>query len=443
MHAQIPRGPEYDGETGRPYVQLTAKTKIPTKQTFVQLSNNANAVILEPVTPDPQKSKFTLLITHPEHANNFNYFIAPEMASRGYRVMMVNYYGNEVIYEEYLQPLALAIKYIRAMGDGQKIIMTGHSGGGAILTYYQEVAEGGAKACQGSERMYPCRGKVVEGLPPADGVMNLDARAGVVERLVALDPAITNAAPNVRNPALDLFNPKNGFDPKTKGGTYSAAFKAAFLKAQGARQNKLIAQAQARLKIIEAGKGVYKDDEPFIVAGSSLHTYDGAAMTLADPRLLSKTHAPHPLLKVDGSMPTQIIPTLYGSLAEPEATDKLGFTTQEVTVRNFLSFLAMKTGPDYNITEDKITGVDWRSVPNSLPGSVQGVHVPSLFMAGTCVSHVVYLETAYDLSAAKDKEFLGVEGGNHSFAACKKEYGDPAKKAFDYVDKWLTKPGRF
>ena len=441
--AQIPRGEEYEGQVARNYTDPAKRTAIPTKETFVQLSNNANAVLLEPVTPDPQRSKFVLLITHPEHANNFNYFIAPLMASRGYRVMMVNYYGNEVIYEEFLPPLAAAIKYLRGRGDVQKIVMTGHSGGGAILTYYQEIAENGMKACQGPERMYPCRGKGLEGLPPADGVMNLDARAGVAERLVALDPAITTAHPNVRNPLLDMFSPKNGYDPKTKAGTYSAAFETRFLKAQAARQNALIAQAQARLKLIEAGKGLYKDDEPFIVAGSSLHTYDGAALTLADTKLLSKTHAPHMLLKADGTRPVQIVPITYGGLTEPESEDKLGFTTQEITVRNFLSFLAMKPGPDYHITEDQIYGVDWRSVPNSLPGSVQGVHVPSLFMAGTCASHLVYLEDAYDLSAAKDKEFVAVEGGNHSFQACKPEYGDPQKKAFDYVDSWLMKPGRF
>jgi hypothetical protein len=52
-------------------------------------------------------------------------------------------------------------------------------------------------------------------------------------------------------------------------------------------------------------------------------------------------------------------------------------------------------------------------------------------------------ETAYDLSAAKDKEFVGVEGADHDFKPCKPEYGDPAKRAFDYVDGWLMKAGRF
>ena len=440
--AQVPRAA---GERpARAYLPLTAKTTRPTKTTFVPLANNVNALILEPVSPDPERSRFALVITHPEHANTFNYFIAPEMADRGYRVMMINYHGPEVAYEEFLAPIAAGIRYLRGLPGVQKVVLTGHSGGGAQLTFYQEVAENGPKACQIPERVYPCRGANLENLPPADGIMMLDARAGVAERLIALDPSIVDPnRPGYHQPDLDMFSPANGFDPQAKSGKYSSAFERRFFQAQSARQSKLVDEALARLAKIEKGEGVYKDDEPFIVPGSSLHTYDGAALNLADLRLMSRTHAPHVLLKADGSQPVQVIPTTYGGLSEPDHEDRMGNTTQEITVRNFLSFLALRTRPDYAVTEDRITGVEWRSVGNSIPGSVQAIRVPSLFMAGTCASHMVFLETAYDLSAAKDKEFVGVEGGNHSFAACKPEYGNPAKHAFDYVDAWLMKAGRF
>jgi pimeloyl-ACP methyl ester carboxylesterase len=440
--SQVPRA---GGERpAREYLPLTAKTRRPTKMTFVPLANNVNAMILEPVTPDPERSRFALIITHPEHVNTFNYFIAPEMADRGYRVMMINYHGPEVAYEEFLAPIAAGIRYLRGLPGVEKVVLTGHSGGGAQLSAYQEVAETRGKACQIPERVYPCRGAGVENLPPADGIMMLDARAGVAERLIALDPSIVDPRrPTYHKADLDMFSPANGFDAKTKSGKYSPEFERKFFQAQSARQMKLVNDALARLMSIEKGQGVYKDDEPFIIPGSSQHTYDGAALNLADLRLMSKTHAPHMLLKADGSRPVQIVPITYGGLSEPEHEDTMGNTTQEITVRNFLSFLAVRTKPDYMVTEDRITGVDWRSVGNSIPGSVQAITVPSLFMPGTCASHMVFLETAYDLSAATDKEFVAVEGGNHSFAPCKPEYGDSAKHAFDYVDSWLMKPGRF
>jgi hypothetical protein len=36
-----------------------------------------------------------------------------------------------------------------------------------------------------------------------------------------------------------------------------------------------------------------------------------------------------------------------------------------------------------------------------------------------------------------------VEGATHGFAPCKPEYGNTTKRTFDYLDSWLSKPGRF
>jgi len=62
----------------------------PTKTTFVRLGGRGNGVIVERVTPDPVKSKIAVLVTHPEHANNFNYFHGLELAKYGYTILLVN-----------------------------------------------------------------------------------------------------------------------------------------------------------------------------------------------------------------------------------------------------------------------------------------------------------------------------------------------------------------
>jgi hypothetical protein len=74
---------------------------------------------------------------------------------------------------------------------------------------------------------------------------------------------------------------------------------------------------------------------------------------------------------------------------------------------------------------------------------MENITVPTLVMAATCAIHVVPLETVFDHSAAKDKEFVGVEGATHGFTPCRPEFGDTKKRAFDYVEAWLKKPGRF
>ena len=111
--------------------------------------------------------------------------------------------------------------------------------------------------------------------------------------------------------------------------------------------------------------------------------------------------------------------------------NRLYSTTQNVTVRHDLSFYALRTTADYATTENTITGIEWRSTPNSVPGNVEGIRAPTLIMAGTCAGHLVLSGIAFDHPAAKDKEFVAVEGGDHSFRPCRPQYGDSGKHAFD------------
>ena len=127
------------------------------KRTFVQLTNNANALIIEPQTPDPKRARFAILLTHPDHVNTFNYFIGDELAKRGYRVMMMNYYGPENVYEEFLAPLSAAVKHLHGIPGVQKVVLAGHSTGGAVLTFYQDVAENGPKRSEERRVGKECR----------------------------------------------------------------------------------------------------------------------------------------------------------------------------------------------------------------------------------------------------------------------------------------------
>jgi pimeloyl-ACP methyl ester carboxylesterase len=413
----------------------------PLKTTYVRLSNNANAIVVEPVTLDPVRSRILVIATHPEHMNNFNYFTAMALAKMGYRGMMVNYYGPETSYYEFIQPMAAAVKAGRAFPGVEKVVLVGHSSGGSVVTSYQDVAENGAAACQVPERLLKCDSKGLDNLPKADAMVLLDSAAGAPERTDALNPAVDLRYPRARNPELDMFAPQNGFDPKTKSANYSPEFLARFYAAQAAKANTVINDALDRLALIEKGMGDYKDDEPFVVPGAALQV-NGARPELADMKLLSHTHAPHTLLKADGTKPTQIIPQVYGPLANADAENRLNSTTISTTVRGYLSFQGLRVTPDYHSTEDNVVGVVWRSTANSIEGNLQGIQVPTLIMSGTCAPHLVLLEIAYDLSAAKDKTIVGLEGANHGLMPCRPEFGDTFKRGFDYVDSWLLQPGR-
>ena len=400
----------------------------------------ANAVLVEPSAPN-EKSHIAILITHPERANNFNYFIGMELPKYGYRAMMMNYYGREETYYEFLQPLAAAIKALHAIPGVDKVVLAGHSSGGAELSSYEDVAENGPSACQGEERLYKCQPKGLDSLPKADGMMLIDANTGAADKIIALNPAVDEHHPRQVDSALDMYDPKNGYDPGTRSATYSQDFLNKYFAAQGAKANRVIDEALDRLSKIEKGDGEYKDDEPFVVAGAGVNN-SGARPETADLRLMSRTHAPHPLLKTDGTKVAQVIARTEAPAGSPYK-DLLFQTTQNVTVRHYLTFQGLRVTPEYRMTEDNLLGVNWRGAPNSVQGNVEGIKVPTLIMAATCSSELVLLEISYDHSAAKDKEMVGVEGADHNFRPCKPEYGDTYKRAFDYLDAWLSKPGRF
>lgn len=411
------------------------------KTTFVA----PNSIIVEPMNPDPVRSHIALVVTHPERTNNFNYFHGLELAKYGYRVMFVNYTGPETTYEEFLYPIASGVRALRTIPGIDTIVLAGHSSVGPELTFYQDVAENGPAACQGPTRLYKCPTGMAQGLPKADGVLLLDPNSGAGSRLLNLYPAMDRRDPRKIDPSLDLFDPKNGYDPATRSATYSDAFLKKYFAAQAERSTSLIDEALWRLAKIEKGEGDYKDDEPFVVHGTSGpgRAGLGASVVKADLRILSRTHSPHLLLKADNTQATQTIRVVAKPATRPEDQRIMSQTVADTTVRHYLSFNALRTGPDYHLTEDRIYGVDWRSSGDSMQGNVEGITVPTLIIAATCGFDMGLLEAVFDHSAAKDKEYVGVEGADHNMRACGPQYGDTYRRSFNYMDAWLRKPGRF
>jgi hypothetical protein len=418
----------------------------PLKRTFVSLNDygfkathgvTANAVLVESPDPSPNQ-RIVVINSHPKNVNNFDYFIGEGLGKRGYRVVEINDYGNEM--PELLLPgIAAAIRYARTLPGVQKIVLAGHSDGGPEMSFYQDIAENGPSACQQPERLYKCNGEGLSDLPKADALLILEANIGSPHRTMSIDPAVNSKNPKARDPKLDMYLPQNGFDPKTDAASYSEEFIKRYQAAQHARSEAIIADALVRLKVIDDHTGPYNDDEPFIVPGMS-DNVACARLNLADPKILARTHAPHLLLKADGTTPVQIVPDVRAPKAiSVKQRDTLAATTQYRTVREYLAFSAISTTKDFALTADAMKGFVWRSSANSLPGNVEGVRVPTLVMVGSCMIHLVPLEEVYDHSAAKDKELVAVEGADHAFLPCRPEYGDTQNRAFDYVDHWLIK----
>src|SRR5439155_4769121 len=132
--------------------------------------------------------------------------------------------------------------------------------------------------------------------------------------LTYLDPAVMDEAhPSKRNAKLDLFATANGYNPSTKGATYSKTFLKDFFAAQAARNERLISDAVERLSAIQKGMGKYRQDEPFDVAEVN------ARPLQSDLSLISHTRTDHLLLKSDGSNAKQIVKSVRPPMGQHDS----------------------------------------------------------------------------------------------------------------------------
>ncbi|HEV7662841.1 MAG TPA: hypothetical protein VGQ62_04840, partial [Chloroflexota bacterium] len=273
--------------------------------TFVPLSNAVPGVLYRPKTAG-DRSSVAVIVMHP-FASYLTHLACSQLSARGYTVLCanphtVNLGHTAYTLEEEAPDVALAVKYVRGLADIQHVVLLGHSAGGPMLTFYQNVAQNGQAVCQGPEKLYKCPDSLA-GLPAADGLILLDSHGGYgFATSTYIDPALTSETnPREKNPTLDMWNPSNGFDAGPGGARYSPDFVKKYSAAQGARNNKLIDLALDRLAKIQAAQGLFPDDEPFVTFGANSRIWQ------PDLRLQSRTHDPHPILHADGSVSNAIV----------------------------------------------------------------------------------------------------------------------------------------
>ncbi|MDE1150891.1 MAG: hypothetical protein PW843_30445 [Azospirillaceae bacterium] len=421
------------------------------KTTFVHLARGVPGVLYEPAVIGP-KAETAVFIMH-SSADYLSFPGCTELSQRGYRVLCANNstaksgVSNDGVLDQVMLEVKAAVAWLRQQPGVKRVVLLGHSGGGTVMSAYQFIAEGGVKACQSAEKIWKCPDSL-GGLPPADGLMLIDSNWGLAAMtLFSIDPAVTDEAKGTTlDPKLDMYNPANGFKPA--GSSYSPAFTKAFLSAEGARNNALIAKAEGELAAIRAGKGPYDDDAPFVVPGAILLGSNNRLFS-QDVGLMAHTVKAWPLLHADGHVTMGVIPTVR--VPENTRNNSPSFIkgALKTTVQNYLNAYAIRTRPDFGYDSEHVTGVDWTSTYASPPGDVQGINAPLLVMGMT--GHWEYLasETIYELAHSPDKTIAFVEGATHLYDTCKPcerhagEFGDTQKTTYDYIDAWLAKPGRF
>ncbi len=419
------------------------------KTTFVHLGNGVPGVLYEPVNPGP-KAQIAVFAMH--SANDFlTHSACTELSKRGYRVLCANDSNdknqlfNDGILDTVLLQAKAGINYLRKVPGVKKVVLWGHSGGGTVMAAYQNIAENGVKICQDDHKLYKCPNTLAN-LPPADGVIMGDSNWGLpLITLLGMNPAVGMDNAMKIDPELDMFNPKNGFDPA--GAHYSAEFVKKFEAGQVKKYNAMVKLALERKALIDAGKGNYADDEPFFIAGANFNTH---TLFGQDMSLMSHTVKPQQLVHPDGSITTEIVHTVRQPEFKDDRNQHLYRSILKTTVKGFLSTYATRVTDDFGYGEDDtLKGIDWTSSWSNIEGNAETITVPFLTIGMTGSYEHSMAETLYNHVKSADNTLVFIEGATHGYGTCtrcektKGQFGDGIKTTYDYADKWLSKPGRF
>lgn len=407
---------------------------------FVPLGGSqVNGALYRQDDPGPRASVGVIMM-HPN--NNFQDALAcHELADRGFTALCVSSrYNNTnretMVWEDLALDVAPAVRYLRHLDGVDKVVLLGHSGGGQLMPFYQNVARNGAQVCQDPVRIVKC-GNELDDLPPADALILLDAHHGyAANTLTSLDASVAEESrPDSVRPALDMYSARNGYEPNDP--RYTKVFHDRYLSAQAEREDRLTRAARSAQADVAEGRGQFPDAAQFPVFRTD------ARLWQCDVRLVSRTQGAYPVLRADGSARVEVAHTVRRPSCDPQSNASFEGGTVQYTAEAFLSSQAIRTTDAYDVTEDSIEGVEWESSNTSTPENIKGVPDPTLIMAMTGHYWMVSSEMFYERSPARDKTLAFVEGASHGFTPCTEcettpgQYGDTVKTTFDYVANWL------
>jgi len=216
------------------------------------------------------------VVIHPSSNFHGHYLIGP-LERRRHALLALNtrYAGNDatLLMERCIQDLGAGVAFLKSQGY-KRVVLIGNSGGGSLTAFYQSQAE------RLTIRDTP-DGRPIDltpdDLPPADGLAMCAAHPGRAQVLTDwLDPSVTDEHDMLAtDPALDMFNPKNG-------PPFDRDWLKRYRAAQLARNERITDRALARLRALDAtADPEAPHDAAFLVYRTS-----------ADPRFLDLTLDP-------------------------------------------------------------------------------------------------------------------------------------------------------
>jgi pimeloyl-ACP methyl ester carboxylesterase len=381
--------------------------------------------------PAGQPAKTAIIFMHPRGGNVTHFALEPlarlGFATLGMGSRDMNHTG---IHEELLLDVAAGVTFLKSRG-AERVILAGHSGGGSLMAFYQAQAETAPpnRVSHTPAGDPPDLNKFT--LPKADGLVTLNAAEGEGLHFTHhLDPSLTDEAdPFSYDPALDLYNPDNGFRVPPGVTKYTPEFIKRVEAAQQERGRRLVEIARSKVRAqdyyrAQIDSPAFKQMTPAEQLAIRRRAMFDPPMiiyrTRAEPRYFDLSFDPSDRLV--GHMSSPVVDGHRRSdLKNWSYDDPLSIG---ISAREFLSTLSIVSNA-------------------SMWDNLKKISVPVLVTNSSADSgiHPSEAQKTFDSVASTDKEKVWIVGGEHGFEphGPKGGKGDQQEQLVTAIAAWVQK----
>ncbi len=210
------------------------------------------------------RPKVAVVAAHPR-VDFSQHYAFPELLRAGYACMGANTRSvnndSTCVHEQMLLDVAAYARWLKEERGIERLVWLGNSGGGSLGGFYQQQA----KAAPGQRLKVTPAGRPVAlndaVMPVFDAMMITAAHTG--QGLImnnVIDPSVADEDdPLLTDPAVDMYDPANGFRPAPDWTEYDPGFVARYRAAQLARVARIDARARALLAAEEDADAARND----------------------------------------------------------------------------------------------------------------------------------------------------------------------------------------